>query len=393
MNDADSGLRPLAALRRYEKVDADPLSTIRPSAGGASVSRQEETALSPQADAGPRTDGLSGERFGDYELLEEVARGGMGIVYKARQVSLNRTVALKVILSGGPTGEEDVRRLKAEAAAAARLDHPGIVPIFEVGEHQGQHFFSMGFVEGDSLARRVASGPLPPREAAALVREVAEAMAYAHRQGVIHRDLKPSNILIDRDGRSRVTDFGIAKRVEGDGGLMEAQVIGTPSYMAPEQAQGKREVGPSADVYALGAVLYTLLVGRPPFHAATVIGTIFQVITQEPVPPRRLNRAVPRNLEAVCLKCLQKDPARRYAGAAELADDLRRFKQGRPVLARPAGRLERGIRWCRRNPATATLLALAALAGACGLWREVGLLLALAAVTGSSGLWLRRRTG
>src|SRR5947209_8477773 len=222
VNDADGAARP----PRAAGAGADGPPTIRPPGGDVPAPRPEETAPPPPAGAGPRTGGLSGERFGDYELLGEVARGGMGVVFKARQVSLGRTVALKMILGGGPAGEEDVRHFKAEAAAAARLDHPGIVPVFEFGEHQGQHFFSMGFIEGDSLARRVASGPLPPREAAALVREVAEAMAYAHSRGVIHRDLKPSNILVDRDGRPRVTDFGIAKRVEGEGGLITTgQVI------------------------------------------------------------------------------------------------------------------------------------------------------------------------
>ncbi len=396
MSDAASALSLAASAtpRQNEQVGADTPLTVRPAGGDVNTPRQAEAPPPPQAAAAPRTGGLSGERFGDYELLGEVARGGMGVVYKARQVSLNRTVALKMILCGGPAGEEEVRRFKAEAVAVARLDHPGIVPIFEVGEHQGQHFFSMGFVEGDSLAQRLASGPLPPREAAALIREIAEAMAYAHSRGVIHRDLKPSNILIDRDGRPRVMDFGIAGRVEDDGSLIRTgQMIGTPSYMPPEQAQGKEEVGPAADVYALGAVLYTLLVGRPPFQAATVGETINQVLTEDPVPPRRLNRTVPHDLEAVCLRCLQKEPARRYAGAADLAEDLRRFQQGRPVLARPAGWMERGYNWCRRHPATAMLLALAVPAAAASLWAPLGFLLALAAITGSSGLWLRRPKG
>lgn len=233
--------------------------------------------------------------FGDYELLGEIARGGMGVVYKARQVNLNRIVALKMILAGQLAGEENVRRFYAEAEAAANLDHPGIVPVFEVGTHQGQHFFSMGFVEGNSLAESVADGPLPPRKAAELVQRVCVAMAYAHGQGVIHRDLKPANILIDRNGDPKITDFGLAKRVQSDSNLTgTGQILGTPSYMAPEQARGKTaEVGPLADVYSLGAILYCLLIGRPPFQAANPMDTLLQVLEKEPIPPRQLNPSIP----------------------------------------------------------------------------------------------------
>lgn len=197
--------------------------------------------------------------FGDYELLEEIARGGMGVVYKARQINLNRFVALKMILSGQLASEEDVKRFYTEAEAAANLDHPGIVPIFEVGQHQGQHYFSMGFIDGQSLADKVVDGPLPPREAAELVAKICEAIAYAHERGVIHRDLKPANILLDQNGQPKVTDFGLAKQMNVDSGLTgTGQTLGTPSYMAPEQASGRAEVGPLADVYALGAILYCL---------------------------------------------------------------------------------------------------------------------------------------
>jgi tetratricopeptide (TPR) repeat protein len=312
----------------------------------------------------------AGERFGDYELLEEIAHGGMGAVYKARQVSLGRLVALKLILAGRLADDEDVRRFRREAEAAAQLDHPGIVPVYEVGEHNGQHFFSMGLVEGESLAHRMARGPLPAREAAALVQAVAEAMAYAHARGVIHRDLKPGNILVDREGRPRVTDFGIAKRMTEDSGQTRAgEVMGTPSYMPPEQAVGSKDLGPAADVYALGAVLYALLDGRPPFHAATVQETLRQVVDQEPVPPHRLNPSVPRDLETICLKCLEKDPRRRYASAAELADDLRRYLAEEPIRARPVSRWERALKWARRRPAQAGLLVavfLAVLGGVAG---------------------------
>ncbi len=234
--------------------------------------------------------------FGDYEIDRELARGGMGVVFRARQISLNRTVALKMILAGQLADESDVKRFYTEAEAAAQLDHPGIVPIFEVGQHEGQHFFSMAFVEGRSLAERLADGPMPPREAAALLLDVTRAIEYAHSRGVIHRDLKPSNILIGANGRPRVTDFGLAKRVQGDSGLTgSGQIMGTPSYMPPEQAGGRRgEVGPAADVYALGATLYCMVTGRPPFQAATAMDTVLQVMSDEPVPPRRLNATIPR---------------------------------------------------------------------------------------------------
>ncbi len=316
--------------------------------------------------------------FGDYELVRELARGGMGVVYKARQVNLNRTVALKMILAGQLASEADVRRFYIEAEAAANLDHPGIVPIFEVGQHEGQHYFSMGFVEGMSLSQRLADGPLPAREAAELIRTVSQAIEYAHRRGVIHRDLKPANILLDPEGHPKVTDFGLAKQVRGDSGLTgSGQIMGTPSYMPPEQAGGQRgEIGPAADVYSLGATLYALLTGRPPFQAASPMDTLIQVVSEEPVPPRRLNPSIPRDLETICLKCLQKEQSRRYGSAAALADDLGNWIEGRPIQARPAGKAERAWRWCRRNPAVA------------GLAASVALLLVILAA-GSAGVAVR----
>jgi WD40 repeat protein len=295
--------------------------------------------------------------FGDYELLHEVARGGMGVVFRARQVSLNRIVALKMILAGRLASGDDVRRFRLEAEAAANLDHPGIVPIYEVGEHEGQHYFSMGFVEGESLAQRVADGPLPTRRAADVVRQVAKAVQSAHEHGVIHRDLKPANILIDARGRPRITDFGLAKTIREDRGLTATgQVLGTPSYMPPEQADGRIDAnGPAADIYALGAILYCLLTGRPPFQASSAMETLLQVREWEPVPPCQLNAAVPRDLETIALKCLQKEPKRRYGSARELAEDLGRYLAGQPILARPVGRSERLWRWCRRNPALAAM--------------------------------------
>lgn len=295
--------------------------------------------------------------MGDYELLDEVARGGMGVVFKARQTSLNRVVALKMILAGTFASAEEVKRFQLEAEAAAQLDHPGIVPIYEVGQHEGHHYFSMGFVDGSSLARRLIEGPLPPREAAEIVRQVAEAVQYAHSKGVVHRDLKPGNILIDRQGHPRVTDFGLAKRLESGSDLTgTGQILGTPSYMPPEQAAGHMSaVGPLSDVYSLGAILFCSLTGRPPFQAANPLDTLLQVQRQEPVSLRSLNEKIPTDLETIALKCLDKSPARRYASAHDLADELQRFLDGQPILGRPVSRLERTWRWCRRNPAIAAL--------------------------------------
>ena len=281
------------------------------------------------------------------------------MVFHARQVSLNRPVALKMILAGQLADETEIKRFYTEAEAAANLDHPGIVPIYEVGQHEGQHYFSMGFIDGKSLSQRLAGGPLAAREAAELIGRASEAIEYAHVRGVIHRDLKPANILLDQNGNPRVTDFGLAKKVEEDSGLTgSGQIMGTPSYMPPEQAGGNRgEVGPLADVYALGATLYAILTGRPPFQAASAMDTVMQVVSDEPVPPRRLNAAIPRDLETICLKCLEKEPAKRYASAAALGEDLRRFLSGEPIAARPVGRAERAWRWCRRKPVVAGLIA------------------------------------
>ncbi len=319
--------------------------------------------------------------FADYALIRKIASGGMGVVYLARQESLRRIVALKTMLTGDHASAEEIERFRREAEAAAQLEHSGIVPIFEVGEHAGQHYFSMGYVEGGSLADRIKHGPLPPRQAGELVRQVAEAVAYAHQHGVIHRDLKPSNILLDRDGHPKVSDFGLAKQVSGLSQLtLTGQVLGTPSYMAPEQAAGKTdEVGPAADIYSLGALLYCLVTGRPPFQAAGPVETLRQVLEQEPVPPRQLNGAVSRDLETICLKCLQKEPSKRYDRASSLAGDLRRFLAEEPILARPVGRFERLVRWCRRNRAVA------ALAGGIAL----ALILGILATSFLSILWRR----
>jgi serine/threonine protein kinase len=280
--------------------------------------------------------------FGDYELLEEVARGGMGVVYKARQRSLGRTVALKMILEGQLASETAVQRFRQEARAAAGLDHPHIVPIYEVGQHDDHHYFTMALVDGTSLSSVVRRGGLPaPAEAAAIVLAVAEAVAYAHAQGIIHRDLKPDNVLLDRQGRPRITDFGLAKSVEGNVGLTASgQILGTPSYMAPEQALGSsRKIGPAADVYALGGILYFVLTGKAPFTGSSVMEVLYRVMDQAPTPPRQINPEVPPELEAICLKCLEKDPARRYAGAAEMAAALRPYAAQGSMSITPIPRL------------------------------------------------------
>ena len=271
------------------------------------------------------------------------ATAAWGSIYKARQVSLNRVVALKMILAGRLANEHDIQRFHAEAEAAAKLEHPGIVPIFEIGQHGGQHYFSMGLVDGESLAKTVAAGPLDPRRAAELVAQIAETVQYAHETGIIHRDLKPANVLLDRSGQPHITDFGLAKELRGESGLTgTGQILGTPSYMPPEQAAGKSDpIGPTADVYALGAILYCLLTGRPPFQAATPVDTLRQVLEQLPVSVSQLNGQVPLDLETIALKCLEKDPRRRYATAAELAEELRRYLDGRPILARPVGLIDR----------------------------------------------------
>lgn len=328
--------------------------TISAPPGGIPMVPLPPNAIAPKA----RWDGKSGE-FGDYELLEEIARGGMGIVFKARQKLLNRPVALKMILSGQIASQEEVLRFNAEASAAANLDHPGIVPIFEIGQHEGQHYFSMAFVEGMSLGDKIAARPLAAKQAARYAQQIAEAVHYAHTKGIIHRDLKPRNVLIDQDDQPKITDFGLAKRLEGDSDLTATgQVLGTPSYMPPEQAMGKLDwIGPRSDVYSIGATLYCLLTGRPPFQAASTMETLHQVVDSEPVAPRLLNPAIPKDLETICLKCLRKEPADRYASASDLAEELHRFLNGEPIKARPIGRLEAAWRWCKRKPLVAGMAA------------------------------------
>jgi tetratricopeptide (TPR) repeat protein len=295
--------------------------------------------------------------FTDYELLEEVARGGMGVVYRARQISLNRPVAIKLMLAGHLANAAEVQRFRTEAETAAQLHHPNIVAIHEVGEHEGQPFFSMELVAGRSLAQVVRDEPLSSRKAAAYLKSIAEAVQYAHSRGVLHRDLKPSNILIDEHDRPRIADFGLAKRFNdspmstSDPQLTQTgQVLGSPSFIPPEQAAGERDkVGPASDVYSLGAILYHCLTARPPFVSETLTQTLRMVAEQEPVAPRLLNAGVPRDLETICLKCLEKSPQRRYASAQELADELRLFCEDKPIRARPMSLVGKSHRWCLRN--------------------------------------------
>jgi WD40 repeat protein/predicted Ser/Thr protein kinase len=306
---------------------------------------------------------LPPRRFGNYELLEEIARGGMGIVYRARQVGLDRIVALKMMLAGQFAGKQVVERFHAEAAAAAVLQHPNVVAVHDVGVEDGQHYFSMDFVEGSNLTKFVGQRPLGPSKAARYVKLIAEAVHYAHEQGILHRDLKPSNVLIDANDQPRITDFGLAKRLDGSSSLTATgQMLGTPNFMPPEQASTDRgKVGRASDVYGLGAILYFLLTARAPFQADSLEAIVTQVLNTEPISPRLLNPAVPRDLETISLKCLEKEPPRRYPTAQSLAEDLGRFLHDEPIVACPVGRAERVWRWCRRKPVIATLSATTAL--------------------------------
>jgi WD40 repeat protein len=298
-----------------------------------------------------------------YELHGVLGRGAMGVVYKAVQVKLKRTVALKMILSGAHADRQELVRFEKEAEAVARLQHPHIVQIHEIGEVDGLPYFVLEFVDGGSLAHKLNGTPLPAREAAQLVETLARAMHAAHQKGIVHRDLKPGNVLLTADGTPKIADFGLAKKLDDTAGqTATGAIMGTPSYMAPEQAAGKcQAVGPAADVYALGAILYELLTGRPPFKAATPLETVMQVVADEPVPPSRLQSKSPRDLETICLKALAKPPDKRYACASAMADDLGRYLRGQPITARPAGAMERSIKWVRRRPAAAALVALATL--------------------------------
>jgi len=327
--DVPEGVCPACALR----------AAILPEA-------QDRTRLEPDSSAEALV-----HYFGDYELLTEIGRGGMGVVYRARQTSLNRLVALKMILAGRFASATDVERFKQEAQAAANLQHPNIVAVHEVGECEGQHYYSMDLVQGRNLAELVGQQPMPAQQAARYMKTVADAVQYAHQQATLHRDLKPTNILIDNRDQPRITDFGLARCEYSDPHLTASgQILGTPSFMPPEQAQAKsKAVGPHSDVYSAGAVLYYLLTQRPPFTAESVADLLDLLRFREPVSPRALNPSVPRDLETICLKCLDKDPLRRYRTAQYLSDELARFNRGEPILARPPGLPGRLRRWCARN--------------------------------------------
>jgi serine/threonine-protein kinase len=368
---------------------APPAAQTTPAHGPGTVSdpkppaptAEDESALTAAFRPGERTDAGGGTatatddaleangksaklpEVAGYEIFGILGRGAMGVVYRARQRGLKRMVALKMILAGDHASERDLARFRTEAESVAQLHHPNIVQIYEVGEQEGRPFFSLEYVDGKSLSRTIAGNPLPPRDAAVTMRLLAQAMHYAHERGIIHRDLKPSNVLLTRDGQPKISDFGLAKRLGDESGQTHSgSVLGTPSYMPPEQAEGKSgEVGPLSDVYSLGAILYELLTGRAPFRAARMLDTLDLVRRQEPVSPSQLQPGTPRDLETICLKCLQKDPHQRYLNATDLAADLGRYLTGEPIHARPVPAFERAWRWCRRNPVVAALSAAVAL--------------------------------
>ena len=348
-------------LARYPELHDQPAlmqklaatcSAILPSTAepGATLDHVAELTMTP-AESLPTIPG--------YELLAELGRGGMGVVYKARQIKLNRLVALKMILAGAHASKKSLERFHTEAEAVARLRHPNIVQIYEIGEQDGLPYFSLEFIEGGTLADRIKGTPQPAESAARLVETLARAIHAAHDSGILHRDLKPANVLLHADGTPKITDFGLAKKLDEAGQTATGDILGTPSYMAPEQASGRlHDVGPAVDVYALGAILYELLTGRPPFRAARPLDTLLQVVSDEVVPPRRLQSKTPRDLDTICLKCLHKEPHKRYRSASELADDLARFREGRPIHARPVGRIERIAKGIKRRPLMSAGIAL-----------------------------------
>ncbi len=354
--------RLLDAQLRGGEVDVESEVADRPELANelrqlwAAVQVADVCALSWTDSVIPPEEALGAPRelpcqFGDYELLEEIGRGGMGVVYKAWQSSLERTVALKMMLRGELASSDDLSRFRSEAEAAAGLNHRGIVPVYEVGQHDGHAYFSMQYIEGLDLAERLADGPMLSRDAAAILASVARAVHAAHLRGILHRDVKPSNILLDDDGEPHVTDFGLAKRISAQQSLTQTgAILGTPSFLAPEQAGGNRgEIGPATDVYGLGAVLYQMLTGRPPFQAATPLDTILLVLEQDPLPPRLLNPLADRELELIALRCLQKPIELRYGSANALANDLKAYLEGNPISARSGKFSAVMARWFRET--------------------------------------------
>ncbi len=339
-----------AAKAGSAKAD-DPGSVGKPSRGDAPAA--------PDGKKAARAAGMLGE-LGDYELLEEIGRGGQGVVFRARQKSLNRTVALKVISLGQWASKTHLKRFRLEAEAAARLEHPGIVPIHEVGERDGSCYFSMKFVEGGQLDEVVRHAPMSIRQAVELIVKVARTVHYAHEHGILHRDIKPGNILLDQKGEPHLTDFGLARLVETESTVTRTlDVLGTPSYMAPEQAVGNNTaVSRVTDVYGIGAVFYQLLTGQPPFAGGTTYETIKLLLDTEPRQPRLLNPKIDRDLSTICLKCLEKDPRRRYSSALALAEDLEHWLKHEPIQARRTGIVARSRKWVRRNPSIAVMAAM-----------------------------------
>jgi tRNA A-37 threonylcarbamoyl transferase component Bud32/mono/diheme cytochrome c family protein len=324
------------------------------------VTMPSDTASTPTASMLPTLPG--------YELLQVLDQGGMGVVYKARDVLLKRHVALKMILAGAHAAPSSRARFRIEVEAVARLQHPNIVPIYEVREHEGQQYFAMELLEGGNLAQRLANGAMPAVDAAALVETLARAIDAAHRRGIIHRDLKPSNVIFTTDGVPKITDFGLAKRLDATAHTQTGAVVGTPGYMAPEQAAGRaKDVGPQADVYALGAVLYEALTGRPPFRGETPLDTLLQVMQGELLPPSRHVR-VPRDLETICLKCLARHAEDRYASGAELADDLMRFRKSEPIHGRRLPLWRRVVPWVFRHPTRSFVVAVLLCLSMAGMW-------------------------
>ncbi len=361
-------LKPLLARQGAAAIETPTLTVFH--------SGEEKRAANGPAE--PLPPGLKLRYVGDYELLNVLGQGGMGVVYKARQISLNRDVAVKMIRNSELATDDQIRRFQNEAEAVALFDHPGIVPIYEVGFHEDQRYFSMKLIAGEGLDKRLKASSLKPRVAAKLVAEVAEAIHHAHQRGLLHRDIKPANILIDAEGHPHITDFGLAKRIETDSGLtVSGAIMGTPAYMAPEQALGhSSQVTTASDVYGLGGILYAAITGRAPFEGNSVLETLEKVRQTLPEPPTNLHEELPRDLEVICLKCLEKDPKRRYASAKDLADDLHRWLNGEPILARPVSAWVRGWMWCKRRPSLAALsaaLAATLIGGVIGIawqWRE-----------------------
>src|SRR5665213_981351 len=346
--DADLRARVEALLRANDAADLAPTESGQPSITLPTRFRRADI---------PDSGAMAGSAlrlryFGDYELLEEIAHGGMGVVYKARQTSLKREVAVKMIRAGALAGPVEVERFHREAQAAANLQHPNIVAIHEVGEQEGQHYFSMDYVQGRDLGQIVKDGPIAFERAARYVRTIADAIQFAHQRGTLHRDLKPQNVLIDAADQPRITDFGLARLMDDDTQLTQSGLsLGSPSYMPPEQAAGRLvEISPASDVYSIGAILYELLTGQPPFQGDSVLSTLQAVGNDEPVAPRRIRADIPIDLETISLKCLEKSPLARYPTARALSDELSRYLAGDPIVARPAGIIRKTVSWMRRHP-------------------------------------------